>query len=409
MNTIQRDLDPAYHGPIRLRENIIRACRGHPALIYGIINPPMETPALMNTLQSSIISYEAIRKVHTIAQQQYHQDEDDADDHYFTDRQYRRGGSSYDRRGGSSSDRRVEFYRGGFRGRSNDRFQPNRRPKKCFVCGKFGCWSTNHSDKEREDSKKRFSDRFSQFRDNNRLNQYICEYEGTDEDDDHDEMIQYFEEFSISSSASTPATTPAASSTDSTNARLTEFESSELFLTSFGELQNTESVTSSLADRAFKHRLISKDCIIITTLINEPFNFISTADSRYDDREFKGILVDCGAAGRSTGGIGQFKALERISNDVKLNTKTVESNIRFGIDNTLILESVDLSIPLEVITFHIVGVNTSFLLCLNDLNRLSIYFNNLINEMIQKMFDIQISSKIRRHSVIRRYDHAFLL
>jgi hypothetical protein len=29
--------------------------------------------------------------------------------------------------------------------------------------------------------------------------------------------------------------------------------------------------------------------------------------------------------------------------------------------------------------------------------------------MIQKMFDIRINSKIRRHSVIRRYDHAFLL
>jgi hypothetical protein len=42
------------------------------------------------------------------------------------------------------------------------------------------------------------------------------------------------------------------------------------------------------------------------------------------------------------------------------------------------------------------------------------YFNNLINEMIQKIFDqittnLQIGSKIRRHSVIERCDHAFLL
>jgi hypothetical protein len=234
-------------------------------------------------------------------------------------------------------------------------------------------------------------------------------------------MVQYFEEFSISiTSASTSAIISTASSTDFTNALLIEFESNELFLTSFDELQNTEFVTSSLADQAFKHRLISKNCIIIITLINKPFNFTSTADSRYDDREFKGILVDCDAAGRSTEDIEQFKALERISNnDVKLNTKTVESSIRFGIDNTLILEFVDLNISLEIITFHIVEMNISFLLCLNDLNRLRIYFNNLINEMIQKIpnqttrdqntTNFQISSKIRRHFVIRRYGHAFLL
>jgi hypothetical protein len=225
-------------------------------------------------------------------------------------------------------------------------------------------------------------------------------------------MIQYFEEFSISFSASTSAIISAASSTNITSALLTEFESTELFLTSVGELQHTESVTSSLADRAFKHRLISKDCITIITLINEPFNFTSTTDSRYDDREFKNILVNCDAAERSTEGIEQFKALERISNDVKLNTKTAGSNIRFDIGNTLILGFVDLNIPLEIITFHIVGVNTPFLLCLNDLNRLRIYFNNLINEMIQKIPNQTTrnqNTKIRRHPVIRRYGHAFLL
>ncbi len=227
-------------------------------------------------------------------------------------------------------------------------------------------------------------------------------------------MIQYFEKYSISISAAISAINSAItftiSSTDFINALLIEFESNELFLTSFNELQNTEFVTSSLTNRAFKHRLIFKNCIIIIVIINESFafNFISITNSRYDDREFKNILMNCGAAGRFTEGIEQFKVLQRISN-VVLNKKTIGLSIRFGIDDTLILGFVELNTSLEVITFHIVGVNTSVLLCLNDLNRLSIYFNNLINEMIQKMFDIQISSKIRRHSVIRRYDHAFLL
>ncbi len=231
-------------------------------------------------------------------------------------------------------------------------------------------------------------------------------------------MIQYFEEFSISiiSAASISAIISATSSTNITNALLIEFESNELFLTSFDELQNIESetTTSLLSNQIFKHRLISKNCITITILINESFDFsfISIIDSRYDDHEFKRILMNCETADRSTESIEQFKALQRIS-DVTLNTKTIESSIRFDIDDTLILRSIELNIPLEIINFHIVEINTPFLLCLNDLNRLNIYFNNLINEMIQKILNtttnLQIDSKIRRHSVIRRYDHAFLL
>jgi hypothetical protein len=174
--------------------------------------------------------------------------------------------------------------------------------------------------------------------------------------------------------------------------KLIEFESDELFLTSF---------ISALANKAFQHRLISID--IINALINESFDFIyiSITDSRYDDIEFKDILVNYDAADRSTENMSQFKALQRISNDnVVLNKKTIESSIKFEIDNTLILGFVDLNTSLEVITFYIVEINTSFLLCLNDFDSLDIYFNNLINEIVQHE---------RRHFVIRRYEHAFFL
>ncbi len=150
MNTIQRDLNSAYHDSIRLRENIIRICKNHSALIFALINSSMNNVTLMNNLQSSIINYEIVRK--SFVHQQYHQN-DEIDDHYFTDKQYRR--DDYDRRD-ESSDRRIEFYRDESRDdKSNDRFQ-NRRLKKCFVCDKFDCWSINHSNKKREDSKKRF-------------------------------------------------------------------------------------------------------------------------------------------------------------------------------------------------------------------------------------------------------------
>jgi hypothetical protein len=229
-------------------------------------------------------------------------------------------------------------------------------------------------------------------------------------------MIQYFEEFLISiTSAIILAIISAVSSTNIINALLIEFESNELFLISFDEWQDIEfdTIISLLANQTFKHRFTAKNCIIIIVFINELFIFISITDSRYDDHEFKNILMNCETADLSTKDIKKFKTLKRISNnDVKLNTQTIESNIKFEIDSISILSTVALNTSLELIIFHIVKMNISFLLSLIDLNRLKMYFNNLINEMIQKILDItnlQIDSKIRRYSVIRRYDHAFLL
>ncbi len=53
-------------------------------------------------------------------------------DQYFIDRQYRRDELSYDRK---NDYRRDEDE---FRDKSNDKFQ-NRRLKKCFVCNKSDC------------------------------------------------------------------------------------------------------------------------------------------------------------------------------------------------------------------------------------------------------------------------------
>ncbi len=217
------------------------------------------------------------------------------------------------------------------------------------------------------------------------MNQYIADYESINDSDD-EYVTQYFDELAISSALET-------------DIKLIEFESDELFLTSFDEFQDIESFTSALADKAFQHRLISID--IINSFIDESFNYISTTNSRYDDIEFKDILVNCDAADRSIEDMNQFKALQRISNDnVALNKKTIDSSIKFEIDNTLILKFVELDTSFEMITFHIIKINILVLLCLNDFDRSDIYFNNLINEIVQHE---------QRHLVIRRYDHAFLL
>jgi tRNA C32,U32 (ribose-2'-O)-methylase TrmJ len=149
MNIIQRELDSAYHDSIRLRKNIIRTCKDHLALIFELINSSMNISTLINILQFSIINYEIVRKSFIQQQHQYQQNEDEIDDQYFIDRQYRRKKSSFNRRKN-------------FRNR-NDRFQ-TRRFKKCFVCEKSDCWSINHSIKKRKNSKKRFSDRHLEYK-----------------------------------------------------------------------------------------------------------------------------------------------------------------------------------------------------------------------------------------------------
>ncbi len=106
--------------------------------------------------------------------------------------------------------------------------------------------------------------------------------------------------------------------------------------------------------------------------------------SRYDDREFKNILIDHDAANFSSENIDQFTALQRISKKtLTLNKKRIIS-FKFDIDETLSIDIVDLNISVDVITFHIVFVQISFLLCLVDMNRLRLYFNNLINMLIEE-------------------------
>ncbi len=228
-------------------------------------------------------------------------------------------------------------------------------------------------------------------------------------------MIQYFEEMTLSN----PVTTLNA---NSISAFLNDFESDELFLTSIDQIDDVEFITNTLSNKAFAHRLTAKDDTIEVFIKLISYSYITSSESRYDDREFKGLLIDSDAARKSIEKMGQFKALQRID-DVKLN-KSNRHIFKFEIENISFVESINLETSLETITFHIVETNISFLLFLADLDRLSVYFNNLTNELMQDrsaainilQIDMkndcsqtQIDMKNDRYSMIRRYEHAFLL
>ncbi len=90
---------------------------------------------MINSLHISVINYETIQKSNQ--QTNYLQQNSDylqqlkSDNQYFINRQYCRDEFFYARR--------KKYRRDEFRDRSNDKFQLNRRFKKCFVCDKSEC------------------------------------------------------------------------------------------------------------------------------------------------------------------------------------------------------------------------------------------------------------------------------
>ncbi len=188
INIIQRELDFAFYDSIHLRKNIIKICRNHFALINDLNNASINVSNLINNLHISITNYEVVQKsaqFETYLQSNsFNQNQDDQ---YFIDRQYRRD---------EYSNRRERF-----RSEDIDRFRIFRFSKKSFVCDKHDCWSINHFEKKRNDSKKRFSNRHSEYKTRSeydrRLKQYIADFEDIIiNDSDDEDAIQYFDDLS---------------------------------------------------------------------------------------------------------------------------------------------------------------------------------------------------------------------
>jgi hypothetical protein len=138
LNIIQQELDSDYQESNHLRENLIRTCRDHATLIIELHNSSSNSSNLINSLYNSIINYESINK----SKHTYLQDIDIDDcthDHNFTNKQYRRESfTNHDNRKLLTDSR------------SRDRFSV-RASRKCFVCDKINCWSTNHTKKKIDD------------------------------------------------------------------------------------------------------------------------------------------------------------------------------------------------------------------------------------------------------------------
>jgi hypothetical protein len=234
--------------------------------------------------------------------------------------------------------------------------------------------------KKRDDFKKRFANRNlkwkSRQRFERRLKQFITKFENNQ---DENFIIQFFEELNIDFEISFDNI--------SINKFVIKFnnETKSFFIVvdSIDDSKTIFAIIIMLADKTFKHKLISTNIIIIlSNSISYIYNVFTA--SRYNDREFKNILIDHDAADFSSKNIEQFTILQRISKTTLILNKKRIISFKFDIDEILFIDIVNLNIFVDVITFHIVFVQISFLLCFVDMNCLRFYFNNLINMLIKE-------------------------
>lgn len=80
------------------------------------------------------------------------------------------------------------------------------------------------------------------------------------------------------------------------------------------------------------------------------------------------------------GSISQLKKLQQRNSFIQLDKNIARlTNFTFKIRSAIFIRSVILNTPIRLITFHIVPINTPFLLCLANMDKLGLYFNNITN------------------------------
>ena len=362
---LQHGLSPELQNELFMQNHLITACEDVAACRLTCYKHSPTLADQIADLHTSITSYEKSHR---------------ETENFFTDRRYRGMGNF---RLKQSS--RAQIPHRSFRSRP-----PDRKKKKCFVCEKEGCWSTNHSDKKKDETIVRYKNQLgSRF--DRRSSHYITEFEGirpenSENDDESDENIETFILNVISASS------------------FFKPEISETFFISFEALQNAEIMIINFNHRVFKHELK-----IITIEFLNAFHdseasdpFVYVISNRYISDEFYGIMIDTKTSKFSIVGYGQYLAYKAMNDDVAINsTKAGAIYVQFGIGSISSIGSINIPTPIGQIEFHIVKADTPFLLCLADLDRLKVYFNNVENVLVSKNKEA--------FSMIKRFGHPFLL
>ncbi|KHJ30594.1 putative glycosyl [Erysiphe necator] len=277
LRQIQMSLSPEFQSDKFLFAKILQACRTYPSCSIACSTVMDDTVAtLTNRLRSNISTWKSQQN---FAIEQYIEHNDGEANIHFTDRRYKRN-------------QRTE-----------------RQRKICFVCRKEGCWSTRHSDSERNQARKRLTDAYTlndppYNRNNNRrfvaetnfdestIDAFIQQYEGINPDNDRS-LVYAFDTF----------LTIKQDSDNKTNYIINQFFHTQCGMLDFTLAQNTaQQINTGITRYPLTEQVENLEIDNDTFAISKP---------RFNSDVFYGILIDTGAAGKSTAGYKQFQAFSK--------------------------------------------------------------------------------------------------
>jgi hypothetical protein len=337
LQIVQRALGEGFQGEITLRTAAARACTGVPELAPAFLSAKPTCEGFFADLHAAL-------KIAADTTPRTYYTEQELADIGFVDRRYvsnsrqqsrGRGGwrGGFVRRGSSSGLR-------GSDNRSRSRLAHSyRAKKKCFVCGKEGCWSSNHTQQERDRVRNAYN--------------VACESHGQEPpgDDDFDLFLQECE-------GSLP------------------YEEEEERVE--GDM---EEAVAYLTEQAFLHRATGED-IYCAKKTEEADTFVLSSNYAVD---FQGELWDTGAARVSTVGKDQALAFVRQFPGTTIDWTPGSTEIRFGGDvSKSAIGTIDIKNPLGTVRYHILDAPTPFLFSLHDADRLGAFFNNVQNVIVRK-------------------------
>jgi hypothetical protein len=108
------------------------------------------------------------------------------------------------------------------------------------------------------------------------------------------------------------------------------------------------STSVELANKACAHLLTTNT--VEPTREDDPFSYTTTVASPHTSIVFMGIMIDTGAAKKSTAGHNQFKALQNKDRTISLDTSTKgQVKVQFGIGNTASIGTAEIATPVGTV------------------------------------------------------------
>jgi hypothetical protein len=113
-------------------------------------------------------------------------------------------------------------------------------------------------------------------------------------------------------------------------------------------------------------------------------------------------MIDISTSKKSIADYGQYLAYKNITADnTDIDTTQIGAvNVQFGIGSAVSIGSVIVKTLISLIDFYVVKADTSFLLCLTDIDKLRVYYNNVTDALIGPVLTLLIT---------RRFGHPFLI